>query len=201
MKILVTGFDPFGGERLNPSFEVVKLLKEHILDAEIFKLEIPTAFNVSAERVIEEISKLKPDYVLCLGQSGGSSCINVERVAINVDDARIPDNMGRQPVDTLIDSDGSPAYFSTLPIKAIVEGIKNIGIPAIVSNSAGTYVCNHIMYSVLNHISKNKLDIKAGFIHIPFIPSQITDKPNTPSMDLNTAVQAIEKAIEVIASN
>lgn len=201
MKILVTGFDPFGGEKVNPAFEVIKKLKDNIEGAEIVKLQVPTAFYSSVNKTVEKIEEIKPDVVLMIGQAGGRFDVTVERIAINLDDARIPDNEGNQPIDRLVDEEGLTAYFATLPIKAIVNRIKEKNIPASVSNSAGTYVCNHLMYGVLNHIYKNKLNIKAGFIHIPFLLEQVLNKPNVPAMTLDSMVTAIESAIEVIARN
>jgi pyroglutamyl-peptidase len=200
MKILVTGFDPFGGESINPAYEIVKRLRTNIAGAEVIKLQVPTAFNASIKKAVEKVDEVKPDFVLNIGQAGGRSGITVERVAINVNDARIPDNLNQKPIDTKIDEDGKNAYFASIPIKSIVQNIKKKNIPASVSDSAGTYVCNHLMYGVLNHISKNKLSIKAGFIHIPFLFEQVIDKPNTPAMDINTMVEAIETAIETIVT-
>jgi pyroglutamyl-peptidase len=200
MKVLLTGFDPFGGEKINPAFEVVKRVKENIAGAEIIKIQVPTAFNKSIEESVKKIEEINPDYVLNIGQAGGRSGISVERIGINISDARIPDNLNQQPVDLKIDEKGENAYFSTLPIKAIVEEIRNKNIPAVVSDSAGTYVCNHLLYGILNHIYKNNLNIKAGFIHIPYLFEQVINKPNTPAMDLETMVVAIETAIEVICT-
>src|SRR5699024_21227 len=139
MKILVTGFDPFGGEKINPAIEAVKLLPNTIKGAEIEKLEIPTVFHKSADVVREKMNEFKPDVVLNIGQAGGRMGLTPERVAINQDDARIPDNEGNQPIDVAIQEDGQPAYFTKLPIKAMVEAMKNAGIPASVSNTAGTF--------------------------------------------------------------
>lgn len=201
MKILVTGFDPFGEEKINPAFEVIKKLNDNIHNIEVVKLEVPTAFNASIEKACNKIQEINPDAVLCIGQAGGRYDVTVERVAINVNDARIPDNLKQQPIDTAIDENGEAAYFATIPIKAIVEGIRSEGVPASVSNTAGTYVCNHLMYGVLNYIYKNNLNIKAGFIHIPFLTEQVVNKPNVPSMSLDTMVKAIEAAIKVIGKN
>lgn len=198
MKILVSGFDPFGGEKINPAYEVIKKIKDNIGSVEVVKLEVPTVFGKSIEVVTKAIDEIKPDFVLNIGQAGGRFAISVERIAINVDDARIADNEGNQPIDTLIDNDGESAYFATIPVKTIVEAIKEQQIPAEVSNTAGTFVCNHLMYGVLNHIYKNKLNIKAGFIHIPFLTEQVVNKPNVASMSINSMVKAIETAIEVI---
>jgi pyroglutamyl-peptidase len=148
MKILVTGFDPFGGESTNPALEAVKGLPNEINGAEIIKLEIPTVFNKSAEVTKKAILQHQPDVVLNIGQAGGRYTVTPERIAINVDDARIPDNEGNQPIDVPIHEDGAPAYFTQLPVKAMVKTIKEAGLPAALSNSAGTFVCNHIMYQV-----------------------------------------------------
>lgn len=200
MKILVTGFDPFGGEKINPAFEVIKALPNEIEGAEIIKLEVPTAFYTSIERTIKEIEDIKPNIVLCIGQAGGRFNVSIEKVAININDARISDNLRQQPIDEFISEEGETAYFATLPVKAIVAKIREKNIPAAVSYTAGTYVCNHLMYGVLNYIHKNKLDIKAGFIHIPFLLEQVMDKQNIPAMSLETMVIAIETAISVIAT-
>ena len=145
MKILITGFDPFGGESVNPALEAVKRMKDEIAGATIVKLEIPTVFHKSVEKIHETMKVEKPDVVLSIGQAGGRFGVTPERVAINVDDARIKDNEGNQPVDTPIFADGAPAYFTSLPVKAMVEAIKAKGLPSSLSNSAGTFVCNHVM--------------------------------------------------------
>ena len=198
MKILVTGFDPFGGEAMNPAIEAVKLLPDTIKGAEIEKLEIPTVFRKSADVVREKMNEFKPDVVLNIGQAGGRMGLTPERVAINQDDARIPDNEGNQPIDLAIQEDGQPAYFSKLPIKAMVEAMKNVGIPASVSNTAGTFVCNHIMYQTLYLVDKEFPVVKAGFMHIPFMTEQVLDKPNQPAMSLTDMARGIEAAIEAI---
>lgn len=197
MKILVTGFDPFGGEKTNPAIEAVKRIDENIEGAEIIKLEIPTVFNKSADVVEEKIKEVNPDVILSVGQAGGRYDITVERVAINEDDARIADNEGNQPIDTKIREDGEAAYFASIPIKAIVEEIKSEGIPASVSNSAGTFVCNHIMYQDL-YLAEKYGNIKAGFIHVPFLPEQVLDKKNTSSMSLEDIVKGLNAAIRAI---
>lgn len=197
MKILVTGFDPFGGEPTNPAIESVKRIDENIEGAEIIKLEIPTVFHKAADVVEAKIKEVKPDVILSVGQAGGRYGITVERVAINEDDARIEDNEGNQPIDVKIREDGAPAYFATLPIKAMVEEIKKENIPASVSNTAGTFVCNHIMYQDL-YLAEKYGDIKAGFIHVPFLTEQVVDKPNTASMSLDDIVKGLNAAIRAI---
>ena len=198
MKVLITGFDPFGGEKINPAWEAVRALPDNIDGIEVVKLQIPTVFKKSAKKLSENIDSVKPDVVICVGQAGGRYEFSVERVAINIDDGRIPDNDGYQPVDSPVFEDGENAYFSTLPIKAIVEEVKKVGIPAAVSNTAGTYVCNHIMYSLLYYLNKNNLNIKGGFIHVPFIPEQVVEKKNTPYMELARITKALEISIKAI---
>lgn len=198
MKVLITGFDPFGGEKINPAWEAVRALPDNIDGIEVVKLQIPTVFKKSAKKLFENIDSVKPDVVICVGQAGGRYEFSVERVAINLDDGRIPDNDGYQPVDLPVFEDGENAYFSTLPIKAIVEEVKKDGIPAAVSNTAGTYVCNHIMYSLLYYLNKNNLNIKGGFIHVPFIPEQVVEKKNTPYMELTRITKALEISIKAI---
>ena len=194
MKIIVTGFDPFGGEKINPSIECVKALPE-IEGVELIRLELPTVFKESAKRLNEVINDVKPDAVLSVGQAGGRPGITMERIAINVDDARIPDNISQQPIDEAIQLEGEAAYFTTLPIKRIVKAIREAGISAEVSNSAGTFVCNHIMYQSLFAATKADKPFKAGFMHIPFIPEQTTDKPSLP---LEESTKALQIAIETI---
>ena len=194
MKIIVTGFDPFGGEKINPSIECVKALPE-VEGVELIRLELPTVFKESAKRLNEVINEVKPDAVLSVGQAGGRPGITMERIAINVDDARIPDNINQQPIDEEIQVEGEAAYFSTLPIKRIVKAIREAGISAEVSNSAGTFVCNHIMYQALFAATKADKPFKAGFMHIPFIPEQTADKPSLP---LEESTKALQIAIETI---
>ena len=202
MKILVTAFDPFGGESINPALEAVKLMKDKIDGAEIVKLEIPTVFRKSIDKVAEAIVKENPDVVLSIGQAGGRFEVTPERVAINVDDARIPDNEGNQPIDVPIYEDGAPAYFTTLPVKAMVEAIREAGLPSSLSNSAGTFVCNHIMYGVLYQIEKMGKNIRAGFIHVPFIPEQVARRPApAPCMSMVDIAKALEAAVSAIVKN
>lgn len=196
MKILLTAFDPFANEKINPTLEVLKKLEDNILNAQIIKLKLPTIFDKSSKILEEKIKEIKPDFILSLGQAGGRSKITAERVAINVDDASIKDNAGEKPIDQKIRIDGKNAYFSTLPIKAIVGEIKKAGIPAEISNSAGTFVCNHIMYEGL-YFAEKYGNIKAGFIHIPFLPEQVIDK-DMPSMNISDIKKSLEIAIATI---
>lgn len=198
MKILLTGFDPFGEDTINPALEAVKLVNTDDLDAEIIKLEVPTVFHKSIQTVQKAMAEHKPDVVVCVGQAGGRYAITPERIAINCDDGRIPDNEGNQPVDVPVFDDGDTAYFSSLPIKKIVENIRNIGLPAEVSNSAGTYVCNHLMYGVLYTIQQAYPQTKGGFIHVPFIPEQVVNRKNTPAMSLEDIAKGLHAALQAI---
>ena len=198
MKILVTGFDPFGGETVNPALEAVKSLPSEIHGAEVHWVAIPTVFYKAAEVLETAIVRYQPDAVLCIGQAGGRASLTPERVAINQDDARIPDNQGNQQIDTPICQDGQAAYFSTLPIKAMVQAIKEEGLPATVSNTAGTFVCNHLMYQALYLADKKFPHMKSGFMHIPYMTEQVINKPNTASMNLTDIVRGIEAAIGAI---
>lgn len=200
MKIIVTGFDPFGGEAINPALETIKSLPKTIAGAEIIIVEVPTVFDKAARVLEEKMAEHEPDAVLCIGQAGGRADLTPERVAINQDDARIPDNEGQQPIDRTIRPDGPAAYFSTLPIKAMVEAIRSVGIPASVSNTAGTFVCNHLMYQALYLTEKRFPNTKAGFLHIPYLPEQVVDKPGLPSMSLETIVKGIEAAISAMVA-
>ena len=198
MKILVTGFDPFGGEKVNPALEAVKSLPSEIHGAEIHWVEIPTVFYKAADVLETAIIRYQPDAVLCIGQAGGRASLTPERVAINQDDARIPDNQGNQPIDIPIRLDGQAAYFSTLPIKAMVQAIKEEGLSATVSNTAGTFVCNHLMYQALYLADKKFPHMRTGFMHIPYMTEQVINKPNTASMNLTDIVRGIEAAIGAI---
>lgn len=201
MKILITGFDPFGGEEINPAWEAVKRMKDNILGAEIVKMQIPTVFKKSVEMIHQKMKEIHPDVVLSIGQAGGRNHVQPERVAINIMDGRIADNEGFQPIDEPNFADGDVAYFSSLPVKAITEKIQSAGFPATVSNTAGTYVCNHVMYGVLYYISREFPDTKGGFIHVPFIPEQVVSKPNYAAMSLQDIVTCLEKAVEAIVEN
>ncbi|MFA4646012.1 pyroglutamyl-peptidase I [Pyrococcus kukulkanii] len=196
MKVLVTGFEPFGNEKINPSWEAVKLLPDEIEGATVVKKLLPVTFNGVRRILPELILKEKPDVVISTGLAGGRPTITVERVAINIMDSTMPDNEGYKPEDEPIFDDAPTAYFSTLPIKKIVRALRENGIPALVSNTAGTYVCNTAMFTALHTIAKHKLNAKAGFIHVPYSHEQALDKPR-PSMALETIARAIEIAIRV----
>ena len=200
MKILLTAFDPFGGASINPALEAVKLVADRLAGVEIVKIEVPTVFGLSIRTVTEAMDQEQPDAVLCIGQAGGRPDLTPERIAINIDDARIPDNQGNQILDVPVVSDGPAAYFSTLPVKAMVAAIREAGLPASLSNTAGTFVCNHLMYGVLHHAATHCPQVRAGFMHVPFVPSQVTERP-APSMAVTDIARGIEAAIAAIAEN
>ena len=197
MEILVTGFDPFDGEPINPAWEAVKRLDGKVIDGQhpVHALMIPTVRYEALSAIKRGIGRFDPQLMIAVGQAGGRMAITPERVAINQDDARIPDNDNNSPIDEKIRQDGENAYFSSLPIKAIVETLINNNIPAAISNTAGTFVCNHIMYESLYLANTKYTDIETGFIHIPFIKEQIKDKPNTPFMDLEIIISALKYII------
>lgn len=201
MKVLVTGFDPFGGEAINPAWEAVKAMKDTIAGSEIVKMQIPTVVGKSIEKIHQKMKELQPDLVISVGQAGGRFGVTPERVAINVTDARIPDNEGNQPIDEPIFPDGPAAYFSNLPVKAMVQAIKDAGYPSVLSNSAGTYICNHVMYGILYYIEKEFPNVRGGFIHVPYAPSQVVNKPSTPSMALADITASLEAAVAAAISS
>ena len=199
MKVLVTGFDPFGGESINPAYEAVKMLPDEIAGAQIIKREIPTSFTRGTAEVVRQIELCQPDLVLNVGQAGGAAGLRVERVAINLMDARIPDNDGFSPVDIPVEKDGETAYFTTLPVKKMVEAMKEAGIPAGLSYSAGSYVCNTVMYAGLSLAAHEFPAMRSGFIHVPFIPEQLEGKKEgTPAMELSMIAKGLEAAIKAL---
>lgn len=198
-KVLVTGFEPFGGERVNPSWEVVRRLQDlHISGVSLAVRQLPCVFGQAIEALNRAIDELDPLMVICVGQAGGRSDISIERIGINVDDARIPDNDGQQPVDQPIVLNGPAAYFSRLPIKALVSGLREAGIPASVSQTAGTYVCNHVMYGLLHRMAQgdNRIE-KGGFIHVPYLPEQAALHPGSASMSEKTLLEALELTVAI----
>ena len=200
-KILLTGFDPFGGELVNPAWEAVKLIKAP-QGLTLVKLQVPTVFALSGETVMEAVRREKPYAVVCIGQALGRNAVTPERVAINVDDGRIADNAGMQPVDEPIRADGPAAYFATLPVKKMVEAIKAAGYPGTLSNSAGTFVCNHLMYALLDGLAREFPEVKGGFIHVPGLPEQAERAGSScPSLELQAIVGALEAALGVLAED
>ena len=198
MKILVTGFDPFGGEKINPAIEAVKRLPNEIAGNKIIKLEVPTIFYQSADVVKKAIEKENPEMVINVGQAGGRGAITPERIAINFQSGSTPDNSGKGPKEGKIQVDGLDGYFTQLPIKKMVTDIRHAGIPAQISNSAGTYVCNHLLYEIQYLIHHDYPDLKGGFIHIPYLPSQ-TKNGRYPSMSLENMVVGLTAAIKAAA--
>ena len=194
MKVLLTGFEPFGGEEMNPSWEAVKALPDEIDGAVLIKRQLPVTFKGVRELLPRLIVEEKPDVVILTGQAGGRPNITVERLAINVMDSTMADNEGFKPEDEPLFEGAPVAYFSTLPIKAIVKALRDEGIPASVSNSAGTYVCNAAMFTALHTIAVAGMKTRAGFIHVPFSHEQVLDK-GRPSMALETIKRAIEVAV------
>lgn len=189
-KLLITGFDPFGGASINPAWEAVKLLPDTVGDFELCKLEIPTVFGLAPETVIKKAEQFCPDVILCIGQAGGRSAVTPERIGVNIRDARIPDNAGNQPSGELIAPDGPAAYFATVPVKEMADAICTAQLPGTVSNSAGAFVCNDTLYSLLHHYAGHA--VKVGFIHVPYLPEQ-----GNPSLPLAQTAAALEAAIRV----
>jgi pyroglutamyl-peptidase len=193
--VLVTGFEPFGGEKTNPSWEICNRLPREIAGLRVEICRVPCEFRRSIEVAAAAIETHRPALVVCLGQAGGRAHMSVERVAVNVDDARIADNAGAQPVDEAIAPSGPPAYFATLPVKAMAKAMRNAAVPTEVSNSAGTYVCNHLMYGVLHFIAASGMAARAGFIHVPYAEAQVLDKPGMAAMAIDSMVRAVEAGI------
>jgi pyroglutamyl-peptidase len=193
--VLVTGFEPFGGEKTNPSWEICNRLPREIAGLRVEICRVPCEFRRSIEVVAAAIEKHRPALVVCLGQAGGRAHLSVERVAINIDDARTADNAGAQPVDESIASNGPPAYFATLPVKAMASAMRAAGVPTEVSNSAGTYVCNHLMYGVLHFLAASGSDTRAGFIHVSYAEEQVLDKPAIPAMAVASMTRGVEAGI------
>jgi pyroglutamyl-peptidase len=198
---LVTGFHAFGGESVNPSWEVCERLPEAIAGLRVECLHVPCEFRRAIEVVAAAIEHHRPELVVCLGQAGGRAHLSVERVAINVDDARMADNGGAAPVDEAIAADGPAAYFATLPIKAMAAAMRGAGVPAMVSNTAGTYVCNHLMYGVLHFLAASGIPARAGFIHLPYAEEQVLDKPGIPALSVATMARGVEAAIAAAAAH
>ena len=189
-KLLITGFEPFGGETRNPSWDAVCQLPAEIGEYALTKCLIPVVFGKAAETVINVAQEIRPDVILCIGQAGGRSAITPELVGINLRHASIPDNSGNHPQDEPIIDGGNNAHFSTLPVRKMAETIKAAGIPAQVSYSAGAYVCNDVLYTLLSHFQNSGTQV--GFIHVPYS----TDQQKTPAMDLADIIKGLTIAIE-----
>jgi pyroglutamyl-peptidase len=194
--VLLTGFEPFNKATINPAWEAVRALEGWSGDG--FRVEVrqlPCVFGVANEVLRQAVDQVRPDLVIAVGQAGGRAELSVERVAINVDDASILDNAGKQPIDAAIVADGPAAYFATLPIKAIVRTMRERGLVAGVSQTAGTFVCNHVFFGLMHHTAG--MPLRAGFIHVPFLPEQVAERPGVPSMALEDIVAGLRTAVEV----
>src|SRR5437762_7309217 len=200
MKDLVTGFEPFAGDTVNPAGEAVLGLPSRLGELAIHTRILPTVFGRAIAALEDALVAVRPDIVLCVGLAGGRAELSLERVAINVDDARIPDNDGQQPVDRPIVATGPAAYFTGLPVKAAVAALREAGLPAIVSNTAGTFVCNHIFYGLMHLVATRHLPLRGGFLHVPYLPSQAACLHGAPSMALDQVVQGIELLLRVAAA-
>lgn len=199
MTLLLTGFAPFGGEELNPSWEAVRRLDgERLGDLPVVAAQLPTEFGAALRVLDELLDRHRPTLVVAVGQAGGRTELSLERIAINVDDARIPDNGGRQPIDEPVVPGGPAAYFSTLPIKAMVHALRAAGFPAAVSQTAGTFVCNHVFYGLQHRLQGT--GVRGGFIHIPYLPAQAANQPGAPSMALETLVAGLRLALTCAAT-
>ena len=196
-KILLTGFEPFHKSNQNPSQEIVKEIAQDALLSQVQTLVLPVEFGRAAEILCKKIVEIQPDVVICLGQAEGRSAITPEQVAINIDDARIPDNSGNQPNDNPIVAGGPDAYFSTLPTKKLIEVIEESGAPASLSLSAGTFVCNHVFYAV-QHFCRDK-NIQSGFIHVPLMESQKDEFPGLPTLNQEVLVKGIKAVIKALS--
>lgn len=199
MTLLLTGFAPFGGETLNPSWEAVRRLDgERLGDLPVVAAQLPTEFGAALRVLDELLERHRPTLVVAVGQAGGRAELSLERIAINVDDARIPDNAGRQPIDEPVVAGGPAAYFSTLPIKAMTRVLRDAGIPAAVSQTAGTFVCNHVFYGLQHRLQGS--GVRGGFIHIPYLPAQAAAQPGAPSMALETLIAGLRLALTCAAT-
>lgn len=200
-RILITGFEPFGGEVINPSWELVKRLDNvQIAGYSIIGRQLACAFNLAGEQLAEYLEEFQPAIVLNIGQAGGRQNISLEKVAINLIDARIADNLGNQPIDETISNDGATAYFTNLPLKAISHELTQNGIPNSISYSAGSFVCNYVFYQLMELIERRNLTIQGGFIHIPYLPEQVVNLANQPSMGMDTLLKGIELILKCIVS-
>ncbi|MBC7725763.1 MAG: pyroglutamyl-peptidase I [Burkholderiaceae bacterium] len=198
--VLLTGFEPFGGETTNPSWTAVRgVLAAWDGAAALLARRLPVAFDLSGPALATALEETCPDIVICVGQAGGATGIRLERVAINLDDARIADNTGHQPIDEPIVPGGPSAYFATLPVKAAVAAIGALGIPAEVSHSAGTYACNHVFYLLMHKLEQAGHGARGGFVHVPFGPDQ-TAGTDRPSLPIGSMVAALTAVVETALS-
>ena len=200
MKALVTGFEPFGGDAVNPSSLAVARLKKRVAGVAVHTATLPCSFAHSSKALRSAIEEARPDIVLCVGLAGGRAELCLERVAINVQDARIRDNDGKQPIDKPVVKDGPAAHFATLPVKACVAEMRKAGLAAAVSNTAGTFVCNHIFYALMDIAAGHPIPMRGGFLHVPYVPQQVARVGTAPSMALDDIVRGIEIIVAVSAA-
>jgi pyroglutamyl-peptidase len=200
MKALVTGFEPFGGESVNSACEALRLLPPRLGALEVATLVVPAVFGQAIDALEDALAAIIPDIVLCVGLAGGRAALSLERVAINIDDARIPDNAREQPIDRPVVAGGPAAYFTTLPIKAAAAALRDAGLPAIVSNSAGTFVCNHLFYGLMHLAATRRPGLRGGFLHVPYLPEQAARHDGVPSMALGDIARGIEIVLTVAAA-
>ena len=200
MKALVTGFEPFGDDPINPAVEAVRRLPPRLARVDLATRVLPTSFGSALDELDDALATTVPDLVLCVGLAGGRAALSLERVAINLDDARIPDNARQQPIDRPIVPGGPAAYFATLPIKAAVAALRAAGLPAIISNTAGTFVCNHVFYGLMHRAATVRPAMRGGLLHVPYLPSQAAQYDGVPSMALADVVRGIEIVLDVAAS-
>jgi pyroglutamyl-peptidase len=199
--VLLTGFEPFGGEAINPSWEVARALDgERVAGMRVVARLLPCCFGLAAAEMQRLLDELQPHAVLGLGQAAGRPDFSIERVAINIDDARIADNAGAQPVDEPVVAGGAAAFFATLPIKAMVAGLRAAGFPASVSQTAGTFVCNHVFYALM-HALQGRPQVRAGFMHLPLTPEQAASHPGVPSMPLLLLTEGVREALRLAVSH
>ena len=199
-RILLTGFEPFGQQQINSSWEAVKALPEEIDDVSIVKLCLPVSFQKARVVIEQAVEDYCPDVVLSVGQCGGRKEINVERVAVNLVDSKKPDNDGFQPSEQQLYSDAPDAYFSNLPARRLVDAIHDVGIPAVISNSAGLYVCNSVFFTAMHLVHRRYPNMRVGFIHVPYLPCQVVDKDKQHSMSKEIVVQALKAVIHTLAT-
>jgi pyroglutamyl-peptidase len=197
-KVLLTGFEPFEGEKVNPSWLAVRRLDGRVVRGhQIVARKLPTAFGRSLAALRRHVRRIRPALVICVGQAGGRAEITLERVALNLEDARIPDNAGRQPRERPVVPGGPTAYWSTLPVRAIVRALQQRGIPAAASLSAGTFVCNHVFYGLMHDVAAQGGRVRGGFIHLPFLPAQAARHHDQPSLPLAMMAEALAVAVKV----
>ncbi len=200
MQALVTGFEPFDGDRINPSSAALRRLPARLGGLSLATRVLPCVFGEAAAALEAAIAETAPDLVLAVGLAGGRAELSLERVAINLDDARIADNAGNRPIDRPVVAGGPAAYFATLPIKAAAAALREAGLPAAVSNSAGTFVCNHVFYRLMHAAATAAPGFRAGFLHVPYLPEQAAERPGAPSLALDDIARGIAIVLAVAAA-